>query len=375
MAASIASCKKEEKPEVTTPVPTIPAFRSDISYSAINDTIAYDALFVDEKQAKTVDLTEGNNHLNVFKALDAYAKLPNPSGSTTVLESSVLNNMFSNSGSPFTGTYAYLNGSSAQLRNKVASSMANPEATRIEMEIFFTRLATASESIADSAYQGHAGKLGTRLLDENGIEWCQVIAKSLMGAYQLDHIGNTLLNNARLEAANNNKLVEGKNYTELEHIWDEAYASLTLNKRIYQNLTSSSNGESMLGAYIQEYNPNFTALHSYFLKGRVAIVKNDLAEVKIQAQNIRKAMEIAIAKSAIAYMEKTKDVNTSSAAHALSEGLGFVYSLRFCTLKGANEQFSEDQLTLLGFYGDGFWGVTPSRLNEVIANIQTKFGL
>ncbi len=366
------SCKKDEtSPETTTPAS---AFRAPLAYSAINDTLPYVNLFVTSTGDTTVDLSEGNTRLNIFKAIDAYCKLPNPVGSTTMVDATVLKNMFASVGSPFTGSYAFLNGTTLQMRNTTSLTAMNPEGGRLEIETFFEKLAAASQSVSDSAYQGNAGKLGSRLYDENGIEWCQVISKSLMGAHQLDYIGNTLLSNSSLENADNSKLVAGKKYTELEHIWDEAYACLTLNNRIYKNLATNS-GETLIASYIWEYNKeDFPNLHHMFMEGRVAINNNDITKVKEQANKIRRAMEKALAKAAIGYMGKAKDANTNTGAHALAEGLGFVYSLRFCTLNGGTDMFSEDQLEILHFYGQGYWAITPADLDQVVTNINTKFG-
>ncbi len=358
-AITFSSCKKDE----VTPVTVTP----EVNY----DTVPYKSLFVNTQGDTTVDFTIGNARLNMYKALDAYGK----TGNSTTLDAATLKNMFANTGSPFTGTYAYLNSSTEQLRNKTAVSTANPEAVRTTLEDFFDKLAAASEHYTDSAYQGQAGKLSNRLLDENGIEWIQVISKSLMGAYQLDYVGNTLLSESKLTTANNSALVAGQPYTELEHIWDEAYASMTLNPVFYGKVTGTSSGESFLGSYVWEYNKeDFPHLNSYFIKGRLAIVNKNLTEVKAQALNIRKAFEKAIAKAAIGYMVKAKDANAGTAAHALGEGLGFVYSLRFCTIKGGSAAFSDELLDTLGFNTTGYWGITPSKLDEVIGKINTKFG-
>jgi hypothetical protein len=367
----LTSCSKEE-------TPAAPAFRDKISYTQATAATPYKSLFTDSKGDTTVDLTAGNDRVNMFKALDAYSKLPNPAGSTAVLDAAVITNMYRNSGSPFTDTYAYLNASSSQLRDKTATSVSNTTAVQEKIESFFTRIAVASQSVSQVAEEGKAGKLGTYLVDENGVEWAQVIAKSLIGAYQLDYIGNILLSESALKA-NNTMVVSGKNYTALEHIWDEAYANLTLKPVFLGAATETSNGgESFIGSYLWEYNKTgYPLVHPAFVKGRVAIVNNDLAVVKEQAGIIRREMEKAIAAAVVGYLQKVKDNATDNAkrAHAYGEGTGFIYSLRFCKLNGTDAAFSDDVLNDIHFNTTGIWQLTNSQVDAAMNKIRTKFGL
>ncbi len=373
IATVFASCEKE-------PTPTAPAatgFRAPLDYAVLTDSTAFKKLFIDANGDTTVDLTAGNNRYSMFKALDTYAKLPNTT--TTVLEATTLTNMFANTGSPFTGTSAYLNTTTEQLRSKTATTVSNAEVVRTRVESYFSNLATASQSVNEIAAEGKAGKLGTYLVDANGIEWAQIIQKALIGAYQVDYIGNSLLSDASLTAADNTKLVEGKKYTQLEHVWDEAYASLTLKSVYLGAATATTNGgESLLGTYVWEYNKEDNKkVFPAFLKGRAAIVNNDIAVAKAQATIIRTAFEKAIANAAVGYLKKVKDGGTNYAAiaHAYGEGAGFIYSLRFCKLIGGDDAFSEELLADVNFATTGIWKLTPTQLEAAISKIKTRFGL
>lgn len=375
VAILAVSCKKKD--EDPTPEPAI-------YYSNLSSLTPYNTpdalLFVNANGDSTVDRTEGRVRLRMLKAIDAYCKTASGTGTAT-LSATVLTNMFSNTGSPFTGAYTDLNASTLQIKNVTAASKSEGEAitVRTKIESYFTNVAdaSASASVLNTASDGNAGKLGNYLVDEKGIEWGQVISKSLMGAFQLDYIGNNLLGDENLDNANNSDVVAGKTYTALAHSWDEAYGTLTTKDRYAADATASSNGgESFIGAYVWEYNKEaYPNLHLAFLKGRAAIVNDDRAEAKAQALYIRTELENAIANAALGYLGKWKTGTTdASRAHAIGEGMGFIYALRFCAIHGGDATFSDNILNdLINNAPNGFWGLTNEKVNAAIAAIQTKF--
>lgn len=186
--------------------------------------------------------------------------------------------------------------------------------------------------------------------------------------------------------ANNNSFVSGKNYTELEHNWDEAYATFTLSKAYAGTATSTSNGgEKMVAAYAWEYGrsnattPDYLKIHPAFLKGRAAIVNNDIAEAKKQAVIIKAAIEKAFASAAVGYLNKWKTsivTTPGTAAKQFAEGLGFIYSLRFCKYNGVDDTFSDGLLNDLVYSStNGYWELTNAKADAAIAKIKVKFGL
>jgi hypothetical protein len=200
----------------------------------------------------------------------------------------------------------------------------------------------------------------------------------------MDYIGNVLLNTGL--NADNTRLVAGKKYTQLEQNWDEAYGFLTFNDIYYNGATAegapkidNSIAEYYLGTYAWEYNKKgFGKLHSAFLKGRAAIHNNDMNEVRAQAAIIRDIFEKAIAASVEGYMYKAglAASSESSRAHQFGEGLGFIYSTRFCTLSGADESFSDGLENSLKNNGKViFYDITITQYTAVRDAIMTKFGL
>lgn len=377
------ACKKDS-------IETKTSLRASVDYAKVTPDLNYNesnTLFVDATGKTTISLGDGNNRFKALAALNTYNGLALKN--TQPLSAAVMKNLYSNTGSPFTADmhadFAQLNSSGVQLRNVTASSFsaAAAEDVRLKMESHFTDMAAISNSAGTLAFKGTPGFLlnGTSkyLVDAKGIETAQIIQKSLIGAFQVDYIVNVLLGKGL--QADNNTLVSGKNYTQLEHNWDEAYATLTLNPIFLKDATDVSKSpnapESFLGSYVWEYNKaNYSKIHAAFLKGRAAIVNNDATEYNAQATFIKTQLQLAVANAALGYLEKWKTGLTDGArAHAIGEGLGFIYSLRFASSFGADAKFSDDILTALISSPNGFWDLTAAKINTASDAIKAKFKL
>ena len=366
-----ASCKKNDDDN---------NLRASIDASIITGESTYSGIFVDANAQSTVDFTEGNKAYKIFQAINSYCG----KSKTEVITATTLANMYSNTGNPFDD--ATLNSSGVQLRNLTASSWnaTAAEAVRAKFASDFTTMATVSQSNGITASEGVAGKLvagtSTYLVDAKGIETQQVIQKGLIGAYQIDLICNVLLDEGL--DAENYAVVSGKNYTQLEHNWDLAFATLTPNTNylIGSNSTSKVTTEFALGSYAWEYNrdtEDYKKLLPAFLKGRVAVVNNNKAEVNAQALLIKQILQKTIALAARGYLAKSKDASLTEAAkaHAFAEGLGFIYSLRFCTAFGADASFSDSILAGLIGSTNSFYNLTPAKILAADDAIKAKFNL
>ena len=365
-----------------------PGLRTKIDYAALTPETTYSTLFEDASGNSTVDFAEGSRRLQMFQALNYYSTSSVSAG--TPIDADVLKNMFSNTGHPFTDISTTtisvsgdaLNASGLNLRNVVASSIPNPadaEVVREKIESHFTAIDIASQSLSETASPGVAGKLGRFLVDSRGIEVAQVIQKSLIGALQLDYIGNVLLDEGL--KADNTQLVGDKNYTQLEHNWDVAYGLLTLNPIYLDGATATERNtvEFGAGSYLWEYNKeNFAKIYPAFLKGRAAIVNNDRDQFESLATFIRLEFEEAIAKAALGYLDKWKQATLPDQddvrAHAIGEGVGFIYALRFAELHEADQAFSDQILENLIGSGNGFWDLDAAKINAASEAIEAKFG-
>lgn len=376
LVVGLASCKNDD---------VQPSLRDKIDYSILTPGTPYSQLFVDAQGNTTVNLTDGNQRLKMFQALNYYSS--SSISANTHIDAAKLKNMFSNTGGPFTDIStstvsvvgSELNSSTVQIKNVTASSLppASADEVRTKIESYFDLIDVASNSVNSTAVSGQAGKLGTYLVDAKGIEYAQIIQKSLIGALQYDYICNVLLKDDL--NADNHTTISDENFSQLEHNWDVAYGLLTLNPVYLLGATDANRNttEFALGSYIWEYNKtNYAKIYPAFLRGRAAIVNNDRTELEAQATFIRTEIERTIAMAALGYLDKWKTSTTDAArAHAIGEGLGFVYSLRFATMHGADATFSDNLLNGLIGSTNGFWDLTATKINTASDAIKAKFGL
>lgn len=361
-----ASCKKDKDNE-TLKVP----------YETLSTSSNYFTTFKGADGNTSVDFSGQTTRINMLKEMDAYIK----TFGTAPLSTSKLNNMFANTGTPFTA--ADLNAATDKtIISKTAQSFSATDANaeRTWFKNHFDSIAVASTYAAQTAATGVPGKLGTYLVNGKGFEYAQFIQKGLMGAMMLDQISNIYLGTEKMNA-DNEILVSGKNYTALEHHWDEAYGYLTANE-VYpkQDPADATKWlESYLGSYVRQVNGAYgdpTAVYLAFLKGRAAIANKDRATLDVQIAYIRAALEKAVATIAISYLNKTKTATSDAARfHALAEGTGFIYSLRFANAAKIGKAKSDAMLASLMNKENGFWSLTNADIDVVRDEIATTFSI
>lgn len=374
LAFSIAACSDDDEPS---------NLRPRIDYSVLTPATPYSDIFVDAAGASTVDLSDGNLRLKMFQALNYYSS--SNTAANTHIDAAQLKKLYANTTSPFVDistatisvTGAQLNAATVNLKEVTASSKtaADKAGVQARVESLFDQIDAASNSIAQTGSAGQAGKVGSYLVDAKGIEVIQVIQKSLIGAVQLDYICNNLLTDGL--TADNHTVVSGKNYTALEHTWDVAYGLLTLNPIYLEGATDANRNtvEFGLGSYGWEYNKaGYAKIYPAYLKGRAAIVNNDKAEIQAQATIIRTELEKAVASSAFNYLGKWKTSGGDDGrVHAIGEGLGFIYSLRFARVVSADAAFSDGIINGLVGSTNGFWDIDNDKITAAQDALQAKF--
>lgn len=299
---------------------------------------------------------------------------------------------------------ADLNLSSKNIRSKVASSadffLSNTtDAAAIKVDFDFWISAQVNEVFPkwnEVASKGNAGQIqqagggSVRYVNAKGLEYNQLITKGLIGGLMVDQILNNYLSTAVLDAGTNitdndgDVLLSGENYTSMEHKWDEAFGYL------YGNETDITAPTYEADKFLNEYlgrvktNSNFTgidvAVYNAFKLGRAAISEKDYITRDMQAEILREKISTVIAVRGIYYLQigKLKLISDKAAAfHALSEALGFVYSLRFTRKPNSTESYFT-KVEVDGFMtkllaGDGFWDITETTLDEVSNAIASKF--
>lgn len=318
----------------------------------------------------------------------------------------MLLNMFANENSPFDNED--LNASSKSIKSKVAASNLyfstnNVEASEIksDFESWITEQMTVVKANKDMlAEAGQAGQIaqGTRVryVNGKGLELNQAFAKSLIGGLLADQILNNYLSQPVLDEADNrlnndDKLPEeGKNYTTMEHKWDEAYGYLYGDPSIPASNPNSILNESddrLLFSYLGQVDEDedFAGLaeetFEAFKTGRAAIVAGNYVVRDEQVAIIRENISKTIAVRAVYYLQDSKNLLANgefgAAFHALSEGYGFLYSLRFTNDPMTNMPYVsvsdinnfKDQL----LSGNGFWEVSPDTLDSISEKIAAEF--
>jgi len=299
----------------------------------------------------------------------AYIKEAN--AGTSLSEQKLLE-MYSNNNFPFSDTS--LNNSDKELRNKTYTQEIS------FFEGILSDIAQASQSAA-YATQGSAGLIlrsanNYILVNEKGQEYAQLISKGLMGAVFLNQIYNEYLTDAKTGSGVDNKdLIEGKNYTLLEHHFDEAFGYWGVNVAFDANGKNQYWGNYSLGD--EGYPPASEALKNAFLTCRTAIINKDYEALDLQKAIIYKQFEITVAAGVIRYIDEVlENINNPDKGemfHAASEGLGFIWALKYNPYKTiSDEQLDQLMNTTFGDSAD-FWTISADNLNKSRALLISLF--
>lgn len=290
-----------------------------------------------------------------------------------------------------------LNGTSKIIGSKTsASSLRGNALTKAQ---FVQLLTDYTEKIipnwAADASIGNAGQYGKYHFTENGHEIDQLFFKGLIGAFCLDQIINNYIHPDQLDSStkvedNNNEILSGdKNYTDMEHKWDEGFGYLygqvndvTLNFGLPDSEESSGN---LLMKYFikadENYHPGIVEkVYKAFKRGRAAIVAKNYIEREAQAKIIKQELSKVIGQYAVHYLESAYTKISSGSDrresfHGLSEGYGFVLSLQF-TNNGEDEPYftKEEVDTFLGQLNN-FYTIEPSVILNMHDDIKSRFDL
>ena len=222
----------------------------------------------------------------------------------------------------------------------------------------------------------HDDKTEYRKVNAKGFEIDQMATKSTIGALSAHNAMSYYLD-TEVPSADNDEIVNGKNYTEMEHKWDEAYGYCLY----WHNI--------LLAKYARQLNSKFmfeTKLHEAFMVGRQAIVDKNYSVRDAQAAIIKELIADILIEKAKHYVEHArKDLNesvgralTDHAAHDLSEGYGFIYSLQF--IKDVpGKSYTRDQVNemldlLKNESGNGLWDITDAALASILEKINSGSG-
>ena len=293
---------------------------------------------------------------------------------------------------------ATLNSSGKKMGNKTAGS---PLASATVKPLFDAMITDFADNVipnwATDAANGQAGVLTdvTRTIHVNakGHEIDQTFIKGIIGAMNVDQIINNYITPYQLDSGtrtsdnDNNTLSSGKDYTDMEHKWDEGFGYLYGQEadatRLDLGLSPTGNGTT-LNKYFKKINTSNQAgigikVFDAFRKGRAFIVAKQYDKRDQQAKIIKEELSKVIAYKAVdyinGYMSKIEAGNTADAFHALSEAYGFVMSLQFTNDGTDSAYFSNSEVNGFLTLMDNFWTVQNSDLESIRDQVKAKFGI
>lgn len=300
--------------------------------------------------------------LAMLKEMSDYMKTANATGNS--ISADRLKAMFENDAviANFIQTYD----DSKQLKSKTF------ESEQAVFEEIFDLFETASQNNTSPATVGTAGIQvsldGTKayFVNENGVEFTQIIEKGLMGAcfyYQATavYMGENKMNV-------DNTTVEAGEGTAMEHHWNEAFGYLG----VPTDFPSNTDGLAWWGTYVNRRNAllNTNEIMAEFIKGRAAISNNDLAARDEAIIAVQAKWELASAGTAVNYLNTALDNFNDDAIrnHALSEAVAFAYALKFNPNKKVTNANVDEILTKIGgspvFKDMNFYNTTENDLND-----------
>ena len=301
---------------------------------------------------------------------------------------------------------ATLNGTTKLIRSKT-SAYANTAANRAIFDSWIAEFADdVAPNLGGTASPGVAGDLGGYQLNAAGQEIDQLFFKSLIGAFALDQIINNYITPSQLDAAytetdangnqvtidrrannTNGVLYNDKNYTEMEHKWDEGFGYLYGQVTdVENNFGLPAEGEAtgnLLMKYFKKveevYEPGIAAtVYNAFIEGRHAITIADYAARDAAAATIKTELSKVIGYYAIHYLNdylsKAGSGNIAGAHHSISEGYGFIFSLQFTNDGGDQPYMVNDSVNLRLNNFSNFYSIQDSDVNSLIEEINTLFG-
>jgi hypothetical protein len=355
--SAFISCKKDKKePDPVEPPTPAPSYTVPTTYTFSN-----------------ADLSASTKRIAMLGELTGYIRTTHTYTSATqpTISAQKMKDMFMNAASQFTD--ATLNSSGIQLKDQCGTLLSFATA----MDAEFTDAEPASITAAanptvTTASNGNRGKLvgPTRaiLVNANGFEYKELAEKGVMGAlfyYQAMSIM------ANISTYDNSVITNSS--TAQEKKWDEAFGYFG----VPVSFPTSTVGLKNWGSYCNSVNSaiqsNATIMNA-FLKGRAAIsAKDDAGRNEAKAVVVSTWEKVAAAKC-ISYMKAAK-LNVSDPAtlhHNLSEGYGFIVAFKYNSSKSISDA---DIAYLLAEFGTSLYGVTTANMDNVMAKLETVFGL
>ena len=324
-----------------------------------------------EYNFENVSYSGQTQRLDMFTELKSYMTTSRTGGQ---LDADVLQAMFANDASaPWTKTYD----ASKQLRSKTLSSV------QTQFDDLLTELAAASQSTVTGS-DGVSGVIQSTdgaksyLVGDDGLDHAQVFEKGLMGACLYYQATSVYMGPDRMDV--DNETIEPGEGTEMEHHWDEAFGYFG----VPTDFPANTDNLSFWGNYSNNRNAILESnqkLMDALLKGRAAISEKDLTIRDEAIAEARAEWELISVGSALHYLNSgiSNFDDMALRSHALSEGIGFIYSLQFNTAQKITNAQVNDLLTLIAGASDfaqmNLYNAEVAKLQQAKDQLADYYGL
>ncbi len=266
--------------------------------------------------------TVSSQRVKMAIELDGYLKLANAGTATVPLDQAKVTNMFNNTGNPFAD--ASLNTSGKNLRE--VTSDADHFKSYADSVVLYNTGTPAAPGVGGFVPRG-ANKI---IVGPRGLEYGQSFVKGIMGGLYFKEAVRILASVKGMAA---------KDTAAAQKLWDEAFGYLAVpadydTSKAYPN--TDPNRPLLWGGYLAERGKSIQAggiIFGAFLKGRAAIGGYDTKVRDEQVDVILAKWEQLAAAAALNYVTSPTASsaigNYGTQLHALSEGQGFIASLKY----------------------------------------------
>ena len=358
----------------------------------VDNTVTPPSTYKFERDSKTTISYSGQT-----ARLKMANELSSMMNSSTASQSG-LDNMF-NKGTGFTDTTLDATGKNVggkTFASAIAASTVKPKFNAWIVD-FISNVKPKMSSVASNGSAGFiqdAGSTKKRYFNDKGHELNQLFTKGLIGGMAADQIVNGYLSPAKLNGAKADNdagtmYAEGKNYTAMEHYWDEGFGYLYGLEADETSPTLGATGDVLLNKYaakIEASNSPGIAkiIYDAFIMGRAAIVAKNYTVRDEQAKIIQIHISKIIGYKAIDYLNSYVDKAKAGVAgvewradafHALSEGYGFILSLQVTNDGTGKPYFTNSEVNAMLTKMSNFWTVSNADLTAMAAEIKTKMDL
>lgn len=302
------------------------------------------------------------DRLNMLVELEAYLKTAN---SGEVIDAAKAKSMYANEAYTWESDTFALAQPTKDLKSKTFPDQ------QAAVEALIDQLADLSANgTATTSLDGNK----TYVFDENGFEPIQLIAKGIMGSCFYYQGTSSYLSDAKMNVENDT-LVEGKDYTKMQHHWDEAFGYLGAPIAFSG---ANTGGGVYWGKYAKKtIGGGLTTIDDLmqaFISGRAAIDNKDYAARDKAIGVIRTQWELIPVASALHYLNGAIDDIADDALrnHKLSEAIAFTSALKY----NSEASISASQVdAIIAALGTNLNEVTPEQIGEARTLLAEAFNI